>query len=74
MGLGEKFAVTYLSVEELERRIVPNAPNPIVNMAPQMMLEIIRTKRFAYERGNLNELIPEIKPITIDEFLKKWWL
>ena len=74
MGLGKKFAVTYLSVEELERRIVPNAPNPIVNMAPQMMLEIIRTKRFAYERGNLNELIPEIKPITIDEFLKKWWL
>ena len=74
MGLGEKFAVTYLSVEELERRIVPNAPNPIVNMAPQMMLEIIRTKRFAYTRGNLNELIPEIKPITIEEFLKKWWL
>ena len=63
----------YVSEEELEKRVVPNAPYPIINMGPQIMLEIIRTKRFAYETGNRGGLIPEIKPMTVKEFLKKWW-
>ena len=70
--IGKKFTVTYISEEELEKRIKPDAPNPIVNMSWQMLLEIIRTDRWDYE-ANLNDLLPEVKPISIEDFLKKWW-
>ena len=72
MAIGKKFTVTYISEEELEKRIKPDAPNPIVNMSWQMLLEIIRTDRWDYE-ANLNDLLPEVKPISIEDFLKKWW-
>ena len=72
VAIGKKFTVTHISEEELEKRIKPDAPNPIVNMSWQMLLEIIRTDRWDYE-ANLNDLLPEVKPISIEDFLKKWW-
>ena len=69
---GRKFTVTRISEAELESRIKPNAPSPTVNMAWQIMLELMRTKRWSYE-ANLNAILPEIKPMSVEEFLKKWW-
>ena len=39
----------------------------------QCWLEVLRGNPFGYEGKNLNELCPQVRPMTIAEFLKKWW-
>lgn len=41
-------------------------------MMQQVLLEIVRD-RFDLKNANLNELLPQIKPMSVEEFLNKWW-
>lgn len=70
---GKKFDVTYISEDELEKRIDPKAPSPLVNLRWMIMLELLRTDRFVWSDANLNKLCPEVKPMGVEEFLKIWW-
>ena len=70
---GTKFTVTYLSEEELEKHIDPTISNPAYNFYWQMMLQNLRTDRLSYERANMNETFPDIKPMKVEEFVKTWW-
>ena len=71
--VGTTFAVAYLSEEELEKRIDPTISNPAFNFYWQMMLQNLRTDRLSYERANMNETFPHIKPMKVEEFVKTWW-
>ncbi|KIJ28626.1 hypothetical protein M422DRAFT_54518 [Sphaerobolus stellatus SS14] len=63
---GRKFEVTYISMEELEK-VLQKDPQ----LSSQGQMEIARG-RFAY-KPNLNEILPDVKPMSVEEFLKKWW-
>lgn len=69
---GKKFDVTYVSVDELKARYNPNPPSPYGNILDQVSIEVVRG-RFTFHELNLNKLLPQVKPIGIEEFLQKWW-
>lgn len=70
--IGVKFDVSYISVAELKAQIDPNPTSPFPNFLKQVMIEVVRG-RFAFQELNLNRLIPQVKPMGIEEFLQKWW-
>ena len=70
---GTKFEVVYLSVDDIEKRMIPNPPKPIMNFYWQFLRELASTSRWGFIDTNLNELCPLVKPMGIDEFLKTWW-
>lgn len=71
----KKFDVSYISEEEIEKRIDPKAPNPFANFRWLLMLELLRTDRLVWTdaEANLNKLCPEVKPMGLEEFLRTWW-
>ncbi|GJE87286.1 aromatic alcohol reductase [Phanerochaete sordida] len=82
---GKKFEVTYLSEEQilakLRNRENPNAVHPDAKFAAfdfekfiyEWYLEIVRSNVTGYEGKNLNELCPQVKPVSVKEFLQMWW-
>jgi len=68
---GRKFQVTYLSEQDLRKAMDPNPPSPFNNFYYEAMIEITRG-RFMCD-ANLNALCPEVRPVGVEEFLRKWW-
>ena len=76
--------MTYLSEEQLVQTIAARNALPkqhheqYGDMDPekflaQCWLEALRGDIFGYEGKNLNEFCPQVRPMTIAEFVKKWW-
>lgn len=70
---GRKFSVTYVPIKELESRLATNKRNGVTNFGLELITEIGRTDRFGFADANLNDLCPQVKPMTIEQFLRKWW-
>ena len=72
---GKEFEVTYLSEEQLMKTIAERADKKldIQKMFAQWWLEVLRDNPAGYEGKNLNELCPQVQPVDIEEFLRKWW-
>lgn len=72
--LGKKFVVTHLTVDDIKSQFVPNPPLPVVNIVKQGILVAAQSpERWGFADANLNKLCPDVKPMNIEEFLKKWW-
>ena len=72
---GRKFDVAYPSAEDLRKTITshPILPFSVERLWAQCYLDIITEGSLGYEGANLNELCPGVRPMGIEEFLKKWW-
>lgn len=70
---GKKFDVTYISEEELEKRIDWNASDLFTNVWYMLRLDGLRKKRFFWTDANLNKLCPEVNPMGVEAFLRTWW-
>ena len=69
---GRKFDVTYLSVDQLKSRLDLNPASVLTNALTEVML-VVATARLVPEDFNLNALLPQVKPATLEEYLRKWW-
>ncbi|KAJ3550898.1 hypothetical protein NM688_g4974 [Phlebia brevispora] len=72
---GKKFEVTYEPVEKLKAQRNPNASDlygKFLNALAEAKL-LITTGRYDFKDPNLNKLCPQVKPMGIEEFLKKWF-
>ena len=71
--LGKKFKVTYHSIEDLEARLNSDPPPDLLTrIFTSSMLEVARG-RFDLKDLNINKLLPDVKPVGIEEFLQTWW-
>ena len=74
--VGRKFDVTYVSKEELNETIALHADDQWLSIElflAQSMLNALEDNAAGFEGMNLNELCPEVHPVGIEEFLRKWW-
>lgn len=73
--VGRKFDVTYTSEEELEMRLAmyePQYSRP--KLWDQWFLSIIQDEaRWGFNGKNLNDALPQIRPMGIKGFLETWW-
>lgn len=69
---GRKFDVTYLSLAEIEK--AASAPTFSKDkFFGQWFLRIVKENFLGYEGANLNALLPQIRPVNIEDSLKEWW-
>ena len=81
---GRKFDITYLTKSQL----VELVEHPIEQSAvlaekygelnfhkiiAQWWLEALKSNPGGYEGKNLNDLCPQVQPVGVEEFLRKWW-
>jgi hypothetical protein len=70
--------VTYLTEEDVRRTIATQSAHHETAFSAeksfaQCFLEMLTENRYGYEGMNLNEACPHVRPMGIEEFLKKWW-
>jgi hypothetical protein len=75
---GRQFDVTYLTEEDVRRTIVVQSARQETSFSAeksfsQCFLEMLTENGYGYEGKNLNQACPHIRPVGIEEFLKKWW-
>ena len=72
MRLGKSFDTTYIPKQTLED-INAKEASPWERFGAQIALEILTNKQWAYTTANLNDSFPEIQPMGVEEFVKRWW-
>ena len=68
---GKSFRVQRTTVEEAKKKLNPHPENLFTNFLEEFYISVCYGE-FDYT-GTLNEKCPQIRPTTIEEFLKKWW-
>lgn len=69
---GRKFDVTYIPEDIYRAEMNPHPTHVRENFYRETMLEIAKGERTTFET-NLNTLLPEVKPMGLEEFLTIWW-
>ena len=70
---GLTYKTTYVSqqaIEDIIAKEVGLTPNKFYH---QCILDIMTSDKWAYPNANLNDAFPHIKPMGVEEFVKKWW-
>ncbi|EKM60077.1 uncharacterized protein PHACADRAFT_250947 [Phanerochaete carnosa HHB-10118-sp] len=82
---GQKFDVTYLSEQQLLETINSSSPGTLKHpderfaaldmekILAQWFLQTLRSNPLGFEGKNINELLPQVQPVGVPEFLQQWW-
>ena len=71
--VGKPFDATYTPKEVYEGIIAKEIEPSWTKFSAQGCLEIVTHQQGPYTGSNLNDAFPEIRPVRVEEFLKKWW-
>ena len=76
--------MTYLDEKQLVEIVEKPAEQPSAlaekfgelsfpKVVAQWWLETLKSNPCGYDGKNMNELCPQIQPVGVEEFLRKWW-
>ena len=70
---GKPFEVEYIPKETFEETIANESTSSWARFGAQCFLDILNANQLGYAGANLNATFPELQPVEVEEFLKKWW-